>query len=77
MAEWVILKLPAVLILYGAALAASLFERFTRATKGVLTYLAAGLAILAAACALLCGASLWEGAALLLVFLLLHMGVKA
>ena len=69
--------MPAALLLYGAAIALSLLERFTKATNGIATYISAALALLATAYALLNGASLWESAALILVFLLLHMGVKA
>ena len=76
MAEWVIFQTPAALLLFGAALFCSLFERFTKATKGILTYVSAALALLAAGLVLLRGGSLWEGAALLLPFVLLHAEVK-
>ena len=77
MTDWVLFQTPVVLLLYGAALACSLFERFTKSTKGVLTLVSAVLAIVATATLLLLGGSLWEAATLLLVFLLLQMGVDA
>lgn len=76
MEEWVILQLPFVLLLYGAALFFCLFDRRYKATRGVFTILSAVLAILAAAFDLIGGAALWEAAAVLLVPLLLTMGVR-
>ena len=76
MAEWVILQFPAAMALYGAALFFCLFDRVYQASKGIFTVLSAALAIFATAFLLLNGASLWEGATLLMVFLLLNMGVR-
>ena len=64
------------LLLYGIALALLLFDRAYRATKGVFTLASTALAVLATGYSLLMGASLWECATVLLVFLLLNMGVK-
>ena len=75
MAESVILQLPMALLLYGAALFFCLFERRYRATRGVFLLLSAALALGASAYALVRGASLWETAAVLLIYLLLDMGV--
>ena len=75
MAESVILQLPMVLLLYGAALFFCLFERRYRATRGVFLLLSAALALGASAYALIGGAGLWETAAALLPFLLLKLGV--
>ncbi len=75
MAESVILQLPMVLLLYGAALFFCLFERRYRATRGVFLLLSAALALGASAYALIGGAGLWETAAALLPFLLLNLGV--
>ena len=75
MVESVILDLPLALLLYGAALFFCLFERRYRATRGVFFLLSAALALGASAYALVRGASLWETAAVLLIYLLLNMGV--
>lgn len=76
MAEWVILQFPTAMALYGAALFFCLFDKVYQATKGIFTYISAALAIFASAFLLLNGASLWESATLLMVFLLLNMGVR-
>lgn len=72
----VILNDLPVLLLYGAALFFFLFDRHRHAAKGRFTLLSAAIAIAATAVALLHGAALWEGAAALIVFLLLNMGVS-
>ena len=72
----VILNDLSVLLLYGAALFFFLFDRHYHATKGRFTLLSVAAAIAATAVALLHGASLWEGAAALIVFLLLNTGVN-
>lgn len=74
----VILGQPLVmsLLLYGIALALLLFDRTYRATKGIFTLISTALTVLATAYSLLMGASLWECATVLLIFLLLNMGVK-
>ena len=74
----VILGQPLVmsLLVYGIALALLLFDRTYRATKGVFTLISTALVVLATAYSLIMGASLWECATVLLVFLLLNMGVK-
>lgn len=77
MTEWVIFHTPVALLLYGAALVCALIERFTKCTNGVLTLVSAVLAIGATGALLLLGGSLWEAATLLIVFLLLHLEVKA
>ncbi len=74
MAEWVVMTLPSAWIGYGAALFLCLFDRFYRATRGWFTVLSAVVALCTTGWLLLNGASLWEGAALLTVFLLLNMG---
>ena len=76
MAEGLIFQVPAALVCYGLALFCNLFDRRFRASRGVLTYLSAVLAIAGTAAALLRGVSMREAAALLLVFLLLNLGVK-
>lgn len=74
----VILGQPLVmsLLLYGIALALLLFDRTYRATKGIFTLISTALTALATAYSLLMGASLWECATVLLIFLLLNMGVR-
>lgn len=74
--ESVILQQPLALVLYGAALFLVLFDRAYRATKGVFTLISTAMAAAATAYSLLIGASLWECATVLLVFLMLNMGVK-
>ena len=76
MAELVILRSPAVLLLCGAALFFCLFDKAARASRGWLTLLSGLLAMLAAGLDLLRGADLREAAALLTVFLLLNLGVR-
>lgn len=76
MAESVIFSLSVPLVLYGIALFFCLFEKIYRATKGRLIYISAAVAVLATAYSILMGATLWEAAAVLTVFLLLNMGVK-
>ena len=76
MQEWVILSHPGLLLLYGAALLLCLLEKKWRMTKGAFFYLSAALALTATAFLFLNGASLWEAAAWLTVFLLIMMGVK-
>ena len=76
MVEWVVFQSPVALLLYGAALGCSLFERATKSTKGILTLISAVLAVAATGVLILLGGSLWEAATMLLVFLLLHMGVN-
>ena len=75
MAQCVTLQLPLALLLYAAALFLCLFERRYRATRGVFFLLSTALALGASAYALVRGASLWETAAVLLIYLLLDMGV--
>ena len=76
MNSWVIFTLPAVLILYGAALALMMISRFVRKTPGALSYAAAAAALLSVGLLLLFGGSLWEAAVLLLPFLLLTLEVE-
>lgn len=76
--ESVILQKPLVLalLLYGAALFLVLYDRTYRATKGVFTIVSTALVVVATAYSLIMGASMWECATVLLVFLLLNMEVK-
>ena len=76
--ESVILQQPLVLamVLYGAALFLLLFDRAYRATRGIFTLISTALCAVATAYSLIMGASMWECATVLLVFLLLNMGVK-
>ncbi len=76
MREFVMLSSPGLMILYGLGLCSCVLDHRWQATKGRLTWLAGGAVIAAVALALLAGASLWEGAAWLIVFLLIVMGVK-
>lgn len=76
MAEWVILQVPAALLLGAAALFLCLFEKNTRAGRGWLSILSAALALASVGGDMLFGASLREAAALLTVFLLLNMEVR-
>ena len=76
MAEFLILQNPAALLLCGAALFLCLFEKATKAGRGWMNILSAVLALTAVGVDLLGGADLREGAAILMVFLLLNMGVK-
>lgn len=74
--ESVILSSPLAIFLYGFALFVNLFDRHYRMTGGVLTVLSCAICVGATAYAILIGASLWECATVMLVFLLLNMGVK-
>ena len=74
--ENVIFSSPLALFLYGTALFLNLFDRHYRITKGFLTIISCAVCVGATAYAIVIGASLWECATVLLVFLLLNMGVK-
>ena len=74
--ESLIFSSPLAIFLYGIALFLNLYDNHYRQTKGWLTILACGLSILATVYAIVIGATLWECATVLLVFLLLNMGVK-
>lgn len=74
--ESVILQSPLALLLYGLALFLNLFDRHYRMTRGIMTLVSAGVCVAATAYALVIGASMFECAAVLLIFLLLDMGVK-
>ena len=76
MQDWVILNHPGLMILYALGLGACVLDRRWKASKGWLTWLACACVVCAAALLILAGASLWEAAACLLVFLLLIMEVK-
>ena len=76
MQDWVILNYPGLLLLYGISLAACVLDRRWKASGGWLTWIAGAAVITAAALLVVFGASLWEAAACLTVFLLLIMGVK-
>lgn len=74
----VILGQPLVpaIVLYGIALALVLFDRTNKATKGVFTLVSVALVSLATVYSLVRGASMWECATVLLIYLLLNMGVR-
>ncbi len=72
MTEWIIFNTPPVLLIFVGAIGCSLFERFTRSTRGVLTYVSAVLALLSVAILLVCGGSMWEGCALLLLYFVIN-----
>lgn len=74
--ESVILSSPLALFFYGIALFLNLFDRHYKMTKGVMTLVSCAICVGATAYAIVIGASLWECATVLLVFLLLNMGVK-
>lgn len=74
--ESVILSSPLALFLYGAALFLNLFDHRYRMTKGVMTVISCGICVAATVYAIVIGATLWECATVLLVFLLINMGVK-
>ena len=74
--ESIILSSPLAVVLYGIALFLNLFDRNYRMTKGILTVLSCAVCVGATVYAILIGASLWECATVLLVFLLINMGVK-
>lgn len=74
--ESVIVQSPLTLLLYGIALFLNLFDRHYKMTRGIMTLISAGVCIAATAYALVIGASMWECAAVLLIFLHLNMGVR-
>ena len=74
--ESIILSSPLAIFLYGIALFLNLFDRHYRMTGGLLTVLSCAICVGATAYAILIGASLWECATVMLIFLLLNMGVK-
>ena len=73
--ESVILSSPLALFFYGIALFLNLFDRHYRASGGLLTIVSCAVCVGATGYAIILGASLWECATVLLVFLLLNMGV--
>ena len=76
MSEWLIFQTPIAALLFFAAYGASLIERFTKKTNGVLTLVSVVLAIAATAVLLLSGGSLWESGALILLLFLTQAGVR-
>lgn len=76
MQGFVMLEYPGLLLLWGLGFGAGLLDRRWRTGSAWLTWLAGGLTVTAAALLILRGASLWEAAGWLTVFLLLMMGVK-
>ena len=74
--ESVILQSPLALLLYGAALFLNLFDRHYQASKGILTVISAAVCVGTTVCALDLGASVYECATVVLVFLLVNMGVE-
>ena len=75
--ESVILSSPFTIFIYGVALFLNLFDRRYRKTKGFLTIVSCVLSIIATVYAICIGTTLWECAAVLLIFLLLNMEVGA
>ncbi|MBQ7182758.1 MAG: hypothetical protein IJR97_02135 [Clostridia bacterium] len=76
MQSWLMPAHPGLMILYGLGLCGCLMDKKWRTGKGLLTWIGAAAAVTAAALLILDGASLWEGAAWLLVLILITMGVK-
>lgn len=76
MQDWVILRHPGLMLLFGAAVLACFLEKRWRATGGALFYLSGALAIVAATLLFLDGASLWESAAWLTALLLCVMEAR-
>ncbi len=76
MNDLVILQLPVALILYGLGLTFCAFDRHYKSTNGVLTVVSTLLAVGGTVYALVMGATMMECAVVLMIFLLLHMGVK-
>ncbi len=76
MSDWVMVQTPLALLLSVLAIGASLFERFTKKTRGVLTLVSVVLAIAAATILLLHGGSLRECAVLFLLLFLTQAGVR-
>ena len=76
MSKWVLFQTPPALLLYGLSALLCLLDRRRAGSKGVFTLLSAFLSVAATAILLLCGASLRESAALLIVFLLLNLEVN-
>ena len=72
MSESVIFNSPILLVLYGIALALVLFNLKNR-TGAVLTYVSAALVVGTSAYAILLGASLWETAIVIVIFLLINV----
>ena len=72
MSESVIFSTPILIILSGAALAVTLFEKLRR-TGAVLEWAAAVLVVVASAFSVLLGASLRETAAVVVLFIILHL----
>ena len=76
MKEWVLFDTIPALLMYGLSAFFCLFDRRHAGMRGTFTLLSAVLCIAATALLLLNGASLREGAALLIVFLLLNLEVN-
>ena len=76
MQSFVMLEYPGLLLLWGLGFGAGFLDRRWKTGKGWLTWLGGALTITDAALLILRGASLWEAAAWLTVFLLMIMGVK-
>lgn len=72
MSESVIFSSPILLILYGVALVITLFERRKR-TGAVLPWVAAILVMGTSGLAVVMGASLLETAAVIVVFIIVHL----
>ncbi len=77
MQEWVVLRHPELVLLYGLALLLCLMEKKWKASRGWLFYASCACAAAASAMLILQGADLREAAAYLTVFLLLMPGVRA
>lgn len=72
--ESVIFQQP--LVLYAAAMLLHLVDRFYRKSRGIFTFFSTALVCLATAYSLVLGASMWECATVVLVFLVMNMGVR-
>jgi len=73
MAESVILNSPILLLLFGIALCLCLFDKRHCGTRGIFTWVSAGLAIASCAYALILGAGAGEVLTVLLLFLCLNL----
>lgn len=73
MDESIILSTPLLWLLFGIAIALAVYDKRSRATRGIFTAVSAVLAVIACAVALILGAGTGEVITVLLIFLLLGM----
>ena len=76
MPEITLFQAPAALIIYAAAFFCSLSEHYFKSKNGIPTLISAVLALCASAVLIIRGGSLWEAAAILIVFFLFNAGVR-